>query len=292
MLLFLANNLEQLDLALEHISQGDANNARFGLILTDNAVEITLHQLAKDKKNELKAFAHKAESFQHKAALEDALGPRFDAKLRFARLLGVISEETAESIAICHSFRNEVYHIGIQHAAILPSLAVFYFVIACGFLGSYSPHGLSWGSNQRLPERAKKFFSGDKHFPGSLEDYRAACETLANSAGHVPSEFVTALADHMAEIIEETDSSIDLIATGAPNPSSRDQVTIDSQTWPLAFSEEGKKFMAKSGWQGVSIFELVDWLARIIPSRFSATPSPPGVQERKASAARPVRIGR
>ena len=156
-------------------------------------------------------------------------------------------------------------------------------MIACGFLGSYSPHGLSWGSNQRLPERAKKFFSGDKHFPGSLEDYRAACETLANSAGHVPSEFVTALADHMAEIIEETNSSIDLIATGAPNPSSRDQVTIDSQTWPLAFSEEGKKFMAKSGWQGVSIFELVDWLARIIPSRFSATPSPPGVQERKAS---------
>ena len=121
MLLFLANNLEQLDLALEHISQGDANNARFGLILTDNAVEITLHQLAKDKKNELKAFAHKAESFQHKAALEDALGPRFDAKLRFARLLGVISEETAESIAICHSYRNEVYHIGIHTQRYCPA---------------------------------------------------------------------------------------------------------------------------------------------------------------------------
>jgi len=52
MLLFLASNLEQLDLAPEHISQGDANNARFALMLSDNAAEITLHQLAKNKKNE------------------------------------------------------------------------------------------------------------------------------------------------------------------------------------------------------------------------------------------------
>ncbi len=43
MLRFLANNLEQLDLAQEHVSTGDANKARFGLMLTDNAVEITLH---------------------------------------------------------------------------------------------------------------------------------------------------------------------------------------------------------------------------------------------------------
>ena len=54
MLSFLANNVEQLDLALDHIEQGDANNARFGLMLTDNVVEITLHRLALDRQQHIK----------------------------------------------------------------------------------------------------------------------------------------------------------------------------------------------------------------------------------------------
>lgn len=37
----LVNNTEQLDLAVERIAQGDANNARFGPMLVDNVVEIT-----------------------------------------------------------------------------------------------------------------------------------------------------------------------------------------------------------------------------------------------------------
>ena len=37
MLRFLANTLEQLDLALEHVIKEDANNNLLGLMLTDNA---------------------------------------------------------------------------------------------------------------------------------------------------------------------------------------------------------------------------------------------------------------
>ena len=44
MLKFLANNIEQLDLALEHCEKSDANNARFALMLVDNVVEFTLHE--------------------------------------------------------------------------------------------------------------------------------------------------------------------------------------------------------------------------------------------------------
>ena len=43
MLLFLASVIEQLDLALEQISKGDVHYARFGMMLTDNAVELILH---------------------------------------------------------------------------------------------------------------------------------------------------------------------------------------------------------------------------------------------------------
>ena len=47
MLRFLANNIEQVDLATEHVSKGDANNARFGLMLLDNIIEITLASLTR-----------------------------------------------------------------------------------------------------------------------------------------------------------------------------------------------------------------------------------------------------
>ena len=57
MLLFLATVLEQLDLALEHVSKRDVHNARFGLMLTDNAVELVLHQIAKDQAAELKVYS-------------------------------------------------------------------------------------------------------------------------------------------------------------------------------------------------------------------------------------------
>jgi hypothetical protein len=58
MLLFLASVLEQLDLALEHISKSDVHNARFGVMLTDNAIELVLHQIAKDQASKLKMFAY------------------------------------------------------------------------------------------------------------------------------------------------------------------------------------------------------------------------------------------
>ena len=63
MLLFLANNIEQVDLALETVGKGDANNARFGLMLLDNVVEITLHQIAKDKQSELSSLLHREKSY-------------------------------------------------------------------------------------------------------------------------------------------------------------------------------------------------------------------------------------
>ena len=59
MLKFLANNSEQLDLALEHCEKGDANNVRFALMLVDNVVEITLHQIANDKRQDRELWKYR-----------------------------------------------------------------------------------------------------------------------------------------------------------------------------------------------------------------------------------------
>ena len=78
----LANTIEQLDLAADHLAPGDANNARFALMLCDNIVELTLHQYAKDKRIELKAFSWRNEAFEHGKALERALGRYFEEMVK------------------------------------------------------------------------------------------------------------------------------------------------------------------------------------------------------------------
>src|ERR1700677_1734847 len=107
MLRFLANNIEQVDLALEHVAKGDANNARFDLMLLDNLVEITLHQIAKDKQSELSSFPHRDKPYAHSVALKAALGQYFEAKLKFAKKISRLADDAGDSIAIFHSFRNE-----------------------------------------------------------------------------------------------------------------------------------------------------------------------------------------
>ena len=63
----------------------------------------------------------------------------------------------------------------------------------------------------------------------------------------------------MENIVEEQDSCIDVIATGGPNRVTRDNAVIETQTWPLAFSEEGKRFAYTNGWDGGSVAEYVEW---------------------------------
>ena len=178
MLRFLASNLDQLDLACEHVSQGDANNARFGLMLIDNVVEITLHQIAKDTENELGWFYRRDEPYAHAADLEDALGRDFGPKVRFAQKIGKLEPEVSETLNVFHTFRNEVYHIGLQHEAILPTITKFYFHLGCDFLGSYSPRSISFSPGMALPQRAEKYFHGGRFFNNAITDYQTACGIL------------------------------------------------------------------------------------------------------------------
>lgn len=285
MLGFLANNIDQLDLALEHISKSNVNDARFGLMLTDNVVEITLHQIATDKLNDLKSFGYMRKEYSHEAALQQALGRRFDRKLKFAKLEGKLSDEEAETISTLHAFRNEVYHVGIQHEPILPALSAHYFKLSCDFLGRYEPRFLGWSSGQRLPDRAEKYFKADAFMPGSIEAYQSACRTLRDEAEFDAATVIEMLSDHMDEIVENQDGYIDLIATGGPRPASRDDVIVEGQAWSIAFSEEGKKFARENGCPEMTVFQFVEWIKDNYPLQHRSDPIP-SWQERASSLRR------
>jgi hypothetical protein len=275
MILFLASVLEQLDLALEHIAKGDVHNARFGLMLTDNALELVLHQIARDKSSELKSFTFLRKEYRHQDALSKALGRNFDAKVKFAKVEGGLSDEIAQTITILHGYRNEVYHVGLRHEEILPALATFYFDTTCGYLGGYKPASLAWNSNQRLPERAKKYFRGDATFPGGSDKFPNGCAALRKACNHDTKSTITALADGMDEVIYQQNICIDVIAGGVyvGQQTSRDEAVVSTQAWRLAFSDEGKQFAFSKGWSGNAL-QLVEWLGQNYPHKLRSDPIP------------------
>ncbi len=276
MLLFLASVLEQLDVALEHVTKRDVHNARFSLMLTDNAVELVLHQIAKSKSSDLKSWFYKRDEYSHTKELEDALRRSFEAKVKFAKLEGKLDEETAQTISIIHQYRNEVYHVGLQHEAILPALAAFHFDAACRFIGTFDPRGLGWGSNMVLPERARKYFTGDKFIPGTKENFREGCAALAGQCGHDVAQLVAALSAHMDEIVEQADTCVDIVAKGVykGQETTRDRAVIDTQAWPLAFGGKAKEFAHQNGWTGGNFPAFMDWLAQNYPFKNRQDPIP------------------
>lgn len=279
MLSFLANNIEQLDLALEHIALNDANNARFGLMLTDNVVEITLHQLALDRQNDIKnrSYFYEKNPFPHEKELTAALRRHFEPKVKFAIAENKLSDEEAESITALHNVRNEVYHVGVRDNVVLPAMAHFYFHLATMFLGRYTPRHFSWGSNQAIPTRAAKYFHGGKFFPGKLEDYPAACVTLGAEAAFNPAYLVAALADRLDRVIEQEDAAVDLLSQ-VPRKTTRDLAVTDTQAWAIAFTEEGKQFVRKrvieTAAKPANILDYIGILSRDYPFAVRRDPIP------------------
>src|SRR5450631_706328 len=273
MMNFLINIVEQIDLAREHVVKGDTNNARFGLMLIDNAVEITLHQVAKDKQTDLKSFSQRDIAYEHSAALEAALRQHFGSKLKFASTIGMLPEEVSESIGIFHAFRNEVYHIGIQHEVVLPAVAAFYFKVACEFLAGYTPRWIGYNPDIELPERAKKFFGNERFHINGIEKYQAACEELEDMLPFSPADVARILADHMDDLIKMQDTAIRMIATAGPRKHSRDEAVAETFAWSVAFTEEGKKFALERGFKG-SMADYIKWLGENYPLPLKKDPIP------------------
>ena len=90
---FLANVLEQMDLALDQLAVNDVNYKRFTLMLVDNVVELTLHQHASDKSSENKMLRGIRELKHPPKLVQDAMGQDFEAKTKLAKYTGLISEE-------------------------------------------------------------------------------------------------------------------------------------------------------------------------------------------------------
>jgi hypothetical protein len=256
---FFADQIDQLDLAIDQLAVRDRYFDRFALMLIDNVVELVLHQHAKDKVTWGRAFEanHRPKSEWRTAVA--ATGQGFDAKVRYARETNMISASMASSIQYLHSFRNSAYHQGSRHEGILHSLAVFYFRAACTALGVYTPPVYGTYSGDKISYRAVKYL-GKPNLFGQKEAFARACERLSEVASALDESLVDDLQADMLTTIERTDEGLDFIATGAPNRAERSEIVRHCQAWAFAWTDESKEFARAKGFTPASMGEFVVWL--------------------------------
>lgn len=279
MVKFIAGVLEQLDVALEHISKGDIHNARFRLMMTDNALELTLHRFAGDKLGELKAWDRKWDAYPHRDELLAAQGQHFDRKVKFAHTEGMISTEDKATVLSLHGFRNQLYHAGLQHEQVLPSLSAFYLDVVCRILADYRVSHWSHGSKTSVPDRARKYISTSSR-TGRLmpngEDFNRGCSDIRDRLDFDHVAMIASIADYLDEIIEMFDYCVQMAADGPYNDTkvSRDQAIIGAQAWRAIFSDEGRAFIKKHvrPQNMNNVADLERWMEDHFPMKVRADP--------------------
>jgi hypothetical protein len=262
MIEFLADQLDQLDLALDQLALTDRNFDRFALMLIDNVVELVLHQHALDIS--LDAEFHRpwdGPRYDPKL-VAGSLGSHFDAKVKLARTTGFITNELAETLQYLHGFRNTAYHRGARHEGILHAIALFHLRCTCQVLDRYEPLYFMSASRDHLSHRAVKYL-GDMRSVSPREAFRKAWQLVDIVAAHQGNSLIPDLCADMEKTIENADEQVAFLAVNSsPTGISRDQAILDCQLWPFAHSERGQAFATKHDGPAYLTPEYIAWIAR------------------------------
>lgn len=273
MLRFLADQIDQLDLALDQLAMRDRNFDRFAMMLIDNVVELTLHQYARDMANVNESWSRLGKPKHDPKMIVDALSQNFDPKVRLARSTSMVHDDVADSIHYLHTFRNTVHHKGMRHEGILHSLSIFYFQNACIVLKSLKPSYWSYGTRDQLSHRSIKYL-GKPLGSNFKEAWHSACDRLSEVGHSLGNTLVTDLLADMEKTIIEVDKDLTFLATDSPTPTTRSEVILSAQGWPFAFTDEGKAWASSNGCPPMSVTELADWLSKSYPWPIKTDPIP------------------
>lgn len=271
---FFADIIDQLDLALDQLSVKDRNFDRFAMMLVDNVVELILHQHAKDKSYENELYKRIQKEKHDSKLVQNALGQTFDAKLKLARNVKLLQDDIADSILYLHSFRNTSYHKGLRHEGILHSLTLFYFKNACELLKNYTPYSWSKGSADVISYRSMKYIGNKPDFLNYQDNFSFAWDRLASIADGMGITLINDLTNDMEETIDSVDMTINFIAENSPERMSRKKTILHSQSWAIAFTDEGKKFAKENGCVAETIGSYVQWIEDNYKWTFTDDPIP------------------
>ncbi|CAH0439963.1 hypothetical protein [Ralstonia pseudosolanacearum] len=274
MIQFLADQLDQLDLALDQLALKDRNFDRFALMLIDNVVELTLHQHAQDIRLDVELYRPDDGPRYDPKVVAAAFGSYFDAKVKLARTTGLVTGELADTLQYLHGFRNTAYHRGARHEGILRALALFYARSACQVLSQFEPSYFMSISMDHMPHRVVKYL-GAMQSMLPRDAFKQAWQRLDAVAAHQGDTLIADLRADMEKTVEGADEQITFLAVNTTAAGiARDEVILDCQVWPFAYSEQGQDFAATNGGPDPSTPGYVAWIEQHYSWPHRADPIP------------------
>lgn len=205
---------EQLDRAASELLAGGPLSSRLALILIDNAFELMCHQRCVELIEEDGRASIPALTLKDKAA---GRGQAFDAKITLLKRADFLSEPDARSVLILHSYRNQLYHVGLQDDPVIGPLAGLYLKLTL----AHAPQllrpirFLRWEeplANGKIVVHFPELEGARKY--SCKADIAAFCGRVAARTAPYQPSLKNALADHLSALADRSEADFNFIALG------------------------------------------------------------------------------
>ena len=232
--------VEQLDRAARELSTDHPINSRLALVLIDNATELAVHRQCTDRleHDNIWAGIHKAtkaiarDNPEAEIAVDSTVallrpeqrkkiqGQHLNAKLHVLEEMGDLTGVERQFISIAHGYRNELYHVGLRHDAIIRAVAGQYFLLCCDLfvrLGELSFFAYSHSSTDEYTSVARRYLptrNGDIDF-SSIDKSQLADKLRTALPDGIPG-LSAVLADSAHKCILEIQKDFDFLVQENP----------------------------------------------------------------------------
>lgn len=231
--------IEQLDRAVLELATDHAINSRLALILIDNALELIVHRRCTDAV-ELDRQLHREIWKLSPKQRRMAGGRSFEDKLAVLVVLGDISDGERRFIAICHDYRNELYHVGLRHDGVVRAIAGQYFKLCLELFERLRPMSLCVSSVYKLSEIGTKYL-GVQPYGIGFSSIPTAANKLLCALPTVP-DIVHCLSRSADLAIDQIEESFNFLVDDNFSESRKDEI-LDC----VQFRAEFSRMLEKEG---------------------------------------------
>lgn len=225
--------IEQLDLAGKQLQKANATYGRFALLLTDNIVELILHEQCGYEFLSDDALRGPERCKYTPELRKKVLGQHFVVKAKFCRQIGLINNDQLELIRIGHRYRNELYHIGIKYEPIVYAIAWEYHNAACDLFTLARSCGYRIVPKDVLSEVVRYHANDLVTQDGMLVDpYRfrqGVSNSLKQMKPQLPRSFVEIICDFAIEKVEAVIENISFLSEGSSRDGKETEVLHEIQ---------------------------------------------------------------
>lgn len=227
--------IEQLDLAAKQLEERNPSYGRFALILIDNVVELMIHRICMQEISHDNLWVKLGKPKFTAEQRADAIGQRFDRKVKLCKKIKKINDYHASAILICHKYRNELYHEGLKYNDIVWDISSYYLSVAIDMLGTVYPSN-SWSSGEIVSRVVEKHAGkGGRKVLSQMKD---VAKSLKKEQPVRDKTLQISLSDSAMARVKETEDAMAFLVEDDPQQRTEEETIVSLQFYDYIRSEE------------------------------------------------------